>query len=304
MHVAAGLDAAADRGRQFRQERVLLDRVHGVEAQAVETVFVQPVQRVLLEVVPNLGPPGSRSRRPRACACPRRRTLGDTRGCRRRPGRNGCTRHPASPSGPSRARGRSSPSARPGCRRLRPAHRAARRRSPSCAAGKVGDRHELDRRDAEVAQAFELVRNALESRPSRRHASRTRRLRATAGPASPRAATVGAADRPRRSSRARPRPACATPDRARQAVRQPIAVARARRGRGGEGKPAARFRPMSSGEAPAISSVSVRRWAPRSGTRCSRPVAASTEGQRVAKRFDSLIVCTPRCDPFLANRDG
>ena len=109
------------------------DGVHGIEAQPVEAVLVQPEQRVVLEEVAHRRPRGSRSRRPRGYACPRRRSAWHRRADRRRPGRNGCRRRRGRPSARGRAPHRSAPSARRACRARCPAHRAARRHSPSCA---------------------------------------------------------------------------------------------------------------------------------------------------------------------------
>ncbi len=56
MDMAARLDGGADLGRHLVQPVGCCDGVHGVEAQAVEAVFHQPVERVLGEEAAHLGP--------------------------------------------------------------------------------------------------------------------------------------------------------------------------------------------------------------------------------------------------------
>lgn len=55
MHLATGLRRAAHFGRHLVQPVGLRDGMHGIEAQPVETVFVQPVERVLGKVPAHLG---------------------------------------------------------------------------------------------------------------------------------------------------------------------------------------------------------------------------------------------------------
>ena len=62
------LDRARMRSRELAQPFVVVDRVHGVEAQAVEAIFVEPVERVVEEEVAHLRPLEVDRRRPTACA--------------------------------------------------------------------------------------------------------------------------------------------------------------------------------------------------------------------------------------------
>ena len=80
MDMTAGLDGGAHLGRHLVEPVGLGDGVHGVEAQPVETIFEQPVERVLGEEAAHLGSPeidGAAPRRGEVVAEEARRVGGE-----------------------------------------------------------------------------------------------------------------------------------------------------------------------------------------------------------------------------------
>ena len=103
----------ADMVRQFAQPFVVVDRVHGVEAQAVEAIFVDPVERVVEEEIAHLRTLEIDRRTPGRVRAFAEERLGVCAADSCRPGRSGCRPRRGTPSGRDRARRRSAPSVRP-----------------------------------------------------------------------------------------------------------------------------------------------------------------------------------------------
>src|SRR3546814_11658015 len=68
MNVATGFDHRAYSLREFVEKIRIVDRVHRVEAQAVQAIFVQPVQRVVNEELAYRPAPEVDRRAPRCMA--------------------------------------------------------------------------------------------------------------------------------------------------------------------------------------------------------------------------------------------